>query len=94
MKTAVEKLQVCKVCLKRTFESSKGIVCSLTNEKPNFVNDCDDYDVDEIANNKMNSKGMPSIYKGITEGVKNETEDMSKGRVAFNLLRFIISFFR
>jgi len=88
------KLEICKVCVKRKFNPKKGIVCSITDSKPTFLDNCSDYEVDKIAYSKANSKGMPNIYNGISEGIKNETKDMSKGRVAFNLFRLIISFFR
>ncbi|AXG69655.1 hypothetical protein KORDIASMS9_01881 [Kordia sp. SMS9] len=40
------KLEFCKTCVNRSFSSANGIVCGLTNEKPNFVLNCPDFEKD------------------------------------------------
>lgn len=42
----MNQLELCKKCVKRTFTSELGIVCSLTNDKPTFENSCMDYEKD------------------------------------------------
>lgn len=44
-----ERLKFCKDCELRKFNSKIGLVCSLTDEKPNFIDSCGDYKLDEIA---------------------------------------------
>lgn len=34
------QLSYCKVCTKKYFDQQRGILCSLTGEKPDFVDDC------------------------------------------------------
>ncbi|MBN2611219.1 MAG: DUF4328 domain-containing protein [Bacteroidales bacterium] len=40
-------IALCKKCKKRGFDLKQGIVCSLTNEKPNFEGDCPYFENDE-----------------------------------------------
>ena len=47
METLSKKLELCKVCKNRKFDPSCGIVCGLTNEKPNFEDECADHVADE-----------------------------------------------
>nr|WP_321406795.1 hypothetical protein [uncultured Carboxylicivirga sp.] len=44
---ATMNLQQCKVCTKRKFNSSIGLICGLTNEKPNFIGRCEEGELDE-----------------------------------------------
>lgn len=43
----MHQLEYCKKCTKRKFDPSRGIVCSLTNEKPTFQDTCPDYEKDD-----------------------------------------------
>jgi hypothetical protein len=45
----MNKLDFCKKCKKRKFDSKLGIVCSLTNEKPTFEDNCPDFESDETV---------------------------------------------
>ncbi len=47
--TTSEPLEWCEKCTLRAFSRDKGIVCSLTNNKPNFVDTCPDFSEDERA---------------------------------------------
>ena len=42
-----ERLQYCKICQKRSFDRSVGIICSLTNAKPEFEEKCENFQIDE-----------------------------------------------
>lgn len=42
-----EKLQYCRVCEKRKFSSTIGIVCGLTSAKPAFEVKCNDFALDQ-----------------------------------------------
>lgn len=46
MLSTKEQLEFCKKCEKRASDLKVGIVCSLTNEKPNFGASCPDYVLD------------------------------------------------
>ncbi|MBN2485767.1 MAG: hypothetical protein JXB34_07310 [Bacteroidales bacterium] len=43
-----ERLQYCRVCQKRQFSTSAGIICSLSGAKPTFDNECPDFSVDQV----------------------------------------------
>ena len=47
--TQEERLAICGTCTNRVFNSQRGIVCGLTNEKPVFENNCGDFVLDNIA---------------------------------------------
>ena len=49
MLTEKEQLEVCKTCKKKSFDSSIGLVCSLTGTRRSFENQCDDYEEDAKA---------------------------------------------
>lgn len=38
--------QICTYCTKKGFNKSIGMVCTLTQEKPNVINTCPDYELD------------------------------------------------
>lgn len=38
--TLLERLESCKICENKKFDPNRGIVCGLTNEKPDFENTC------------------------------------------------------
>lgn len=40
-------IDVCKTCENRKFDASHGIVCRLTDEKPNFTDECPHFKIDE-----------------------------------------------
>ena len=45
----MNKIELCKKCTKREFDFKQGIVCGLTNEKPDFEDSCPDFDRDETV---------------------------------------------
>lgn len=46
MKTLDEKLEVCSKCQKREFSTERGLICSLSKEKPDFDEVCASFDPD------------------------------------------------
>ncbi len=57
--TLEEKLAICKTCENRRVDYEKGVVCSLTDEKPAFEDSCPDFvpaTKSSSAYNKLNSK--------------------------------------
>jgi len=49
----MDNLQFCSVCENKKFDRNRGIVCGITNEKPDFVNECPDYIANEDAKTKL-----------------------------------------
>jgi len=43
----MDNIRLCKRCTKRKFDYQKGLICSLTNEKPDFADECPDFERDE-----------------------------------------------
>ena len=67
MLTALEKLDFCKKCENRSSDLKLGIVCSLTNAKPDFVESCKDFKPDqaevqkEIARQQLEREAKEAI---------------------------------
>lgn len=50
MKTRQDYIAICQTCLKSKFDKKKGLVCSLTSEYADFINEeCPDYKAEEKA---------------------------------------------
>jgi hypothetical protein len=45
--TLSERLEFCKICEKRKFDKNIGLICSLTEAKPEFEEKCTDIKIDE-----------------------------------------------
>lgn len=42
-----ERLKLCQQCQRRAFSRENGLICSLTNKKPDFTLQCEHFQVDE-----------------------------------------------
>lgn len=49
MLTTEDKMKICARCKNRKFELRRGLVCSLTDQKPQFDDKCDSFIVDETV---------------------------------------------
>lgn len=86
MESVSQKLELCKLCTKRKFNTSVGIICSLTNEKPAFENQCEHYEVDEKAQKSVvEFEKTDDIASGIQRFV-NRLVDV----IVFYILTFIL----
>ncbi len=47
--THEERIKLCLLCANRKIDTSKGMLCGITDEKPNFETFCNDYKEDEKA---------------------------------------------
>lgn len=43
----MKQIETCKSCSNRKFDSQQGILCSLTEAKPSFEDNCSDFIQDE-----------------------------------------------
>jgi hypothetical protein len=66
--TRQQQLEFCKVCTKRKFDRSKGVVCSLTDEHATFVGECESFDKDIEYSEK---------YAGIHGGIVIDNKSVS-----------------
>ncbi len=63
MNTLSERLQYCRVCKNKMFDSSTGINCGLTQSKPEFKDKCEKFIIDEgeaqklLMRKKMEAEG-------------------------------------
>ncbi len=48
-----KKLEYCKLCVNSEFESKRGIICSLTKQKPDFKESCNDFSITEKTKQKI-----------------------------------------
>ncbi len=74
MKTLKEKLEICSVCKKREFDPNKGLVCSLTKDKPTFEDDCTTFESDTVQ-----------VEKQVTRTAMYEENKSISGWLAFFL---------
>ncbi len=56
-----ERLKVCTMCTNGKFDTTKGIICSLTNEKPDFEERCKDFVIDPREAQKIAVKKQYSV---------------------------------
>lgn len=42
-----KQLEYCKKCTKKSFDSRQGVICSLTNQKADFENECEHFEIDK-----------------------------------------------
>ncbi|MGH1386093.1 hypothetical protein [Kordia sp.] len=82
-----DKIEFCKTCTNRSFSSSKGIVCGLTNEKPNFVLSCSDYERD-IKEEKKIADRQAIIDAG--EIYDDKGKPMPTWRIVLSVIIFLI----
>ncbi|MDN5203791.1 hypothetical protein QQ008_20540 [Fulvivirgaceae bacterium BMA10] len=61
MLTLQEQLKFCRTCQKRQLDPQRGIVCSLTNEKPTFTDNCPNYQIDSSEAQRLASVEQEAI---------------------------------
>lgn len=74
--TSKERLEYCTICENRIVDFKNGLVCSLTNQKPNFENICDFFTKDEKEAErklkmKLDAAGTSRSQNGSLNPVKN-----------------------
>lgn len=62
-----KRLEFCKKCQNRKF-SDTGIICSLTEKKPDFINKCNDFVIDPKQAQKILAKAQYSENYDDTDG--------------------------
>ncbi|MBX7095526.1 MAG: hypothetical protein K1X56_12465 [Flavobacteriales bacterium] len=71
--------QICTYCTKNGFNKSIGMVCTLTQEKPNVINTCPDYELDvqlkkreDLREAELGEKKLMKETGGLAEyGINN-----------------------
>jgi hypothetical protein len=53
-----EQLAICETCTNRKMDFNRGILCSITDEKPTFIDSCNQYIEDEEVKNLKNSENI------------------------------------
>ena len=84
-----QRLEFCKKCQKRKFGDT-GIVCSLTDRKPDFNDTCNDFLIDPKEAQKVVAKAQYSDYED-KEGGKSIWGIIV---VIFIIIRIILRFMR
>ncbi len=70
----------CKICTKRKFNPSVGLICGLTMEKPQFEGSCDEGDLDEKEALRLKRLEEEVAVEDDSEGFfKYEKKGMKKG---------------
>lgn len=50
------KIELCKKCVNKSFDSTQGIVCGLTSAKPTFQMTCQDFVKDVAEERRLNER--------------------------------------
>jgi hypothetical protein len=66
--TREEHLKFCKVCINRKMDMQQGLICSITSERADFENNCENYIIDEIEKEKLESKSNEESTKNKDSG--------------------------
>lgn len=82
--------EYCDKCTKKSFNINTGLVCGLTNEKPNFVSTCPDFELDPKF--EFIGSGKIAGYDGVgTELMGTKLEQNEELLKEQNLLMSIVS---
>ncbi len=75
-----ERIQFCKDCTKRKFDNQTGIICSLTNKKPEFQHKCGEFeeDTDNIQKHKERLSYNPRKWKRSDNKFSESTNSIMK----------------
>lgn len=81
------QLDFCKKCVNKSFSSSEGIVCGLTDKKPTFSTTCPDFEKDVKEERKIAQR------KAIQDAEAYDDAGNGGGsswRTAFSIIIFIL----
>ena len=54
--TQEEKTKMCSICKNRKFSTKEGLICGNTEAKPTFLDNCQDFDIDIVAQERLKKK--------------------------------------
>jgi len=90
---ATEKLEYCKLCKKSIFDANKGIICSLTNDKPKFKITCNEFIIKQNELEKINiekRKLEGNEYEGANSKKSNNWIITLFGALSYVLAKYVI----
>jgi hypothetical protein len=73
-----DQLAICQTCTNRKMDIEKGIICSLTTEKPTFIDNCNDFIKDEneaLIDNPNNEIEVSDIQYKVSEKTLNKLKE-------------------
>ena len=73
--TREDHLAFCSICKKRSFDFNQGVVCGLTREKPDFENNCSEYEYDSKRDKEIKQEVYWELYE--IEGKKHEIAELT-----------------
>ncbi|WP_046755067.1 hypothetical protein [Kordia jejudonensis] len=85
------QLEFCKKCVNKSFSSSQGIVCGLTNEKPTFTNTCPDFVKDDKEEKRIKEREAAMVAGDYVDESGNS---VSPWRTALSIIIFILVMIR
>ena len=78
-----QQLAFCKQCQKRKFDPNTGIVCSLTLRKPDFQDQCNDFEIDH-----------QEVKKNSERSFEAQREEKSKGNNTWVIIGVVLIIIR
>ncbi|MGJ3233491.1 toxin-antitoxin system YwqK family antitoxin [Marivirga sp.] len=83
--TREDQLQFCKKCINRKMDMQQGLICSLTNEKANFKDNCEDFQIDESVKEEI-----PVVNRSATELIAELPEDIKNEFIPHQDLQYAV----
>ncbi|KAB1065995.1 inorganic phosphate transporter [Salibacter halophilus] len=75
MLTERQRLELCKKCLNRKFDTKTGVVCGLTDEKPTFDETCPDFKKDTSVKDRVDDEHIGYSSKDLKSKIPAEEYD-------------------
>ena len=83
-----DKIEYCKLCENSKFDKSKGILCALSNKKPDFKSTCENFSLSQSAQQKI---------EVVKKRLSGELDDTGSGGIqrwlvsVFGILSYVLS---
>jgi predicted DNA-binding protein (UPF0251 family) len=72
-------LTYCRACQNRKFDPQQGLVCNLTQKKPEFVDTCPSFAIDEPEAIRLRDQERMAVQEETSGGFSAEQKGLRKG---------------
>lgn len=84
-----ERLVYCNTCEKKKFDFKAGVLCGITELKPNFVGTCESYEMSYLEKEKINAKEYTKKLNNEENDFKKELSNSNKNQLKIVSANFI-----
>jgi hypothetical protein len=82
------KIELCKKCVNKSFDSSQGIVCGLTKAKPTFQMTCQDFVKDVAEERRLNERA--ALENASYDHGNQQESSTPVWKIVLNVIIFIV----